>query len=251
MRYIQSFSTSGTEQTALDERALGKPYVCFIEDGRYIDWNGLSPTPPAPETRMVATYNVTSTTKNVKIINNTSSRSLSAELEDGTAVEMPESTGFKYYMFPATGQQKVFYTFLTTPPSMPSFDGCGAMVDIYLPEGIVNMRMMVFRDCSGLTSMTIPDSVSAITGGSNFAGCSRLRSVEIGAGIKALGDQVFHGCSVLSSVTINAAVPPSIGTGCLTGANNAYFYVPDAAVDTYKAAWTDYSTRIKGISERH
>lgn len=38
-RFIQSFSTSGTEQTAIDEGLVGKPYVCYIQDGRYIDWN--------------------------------------------------------------------------------------------------------------------------------------------------------------------------------------------------------------------
>lgn len=38
-RFIQSFSTSGTEQEALDQELLGKPYIAFIEDGQYIDWN--------------------------------------------------------------------------------------------------------------------------------------------------------------------------------------------------------------------
>lgn len=38
-RFIQSFSTSGTEQTAIDNKELGKPYVAYIQDGRYIDWN--------------------------------------------------------------------------------------------------------------------------------------------------------------------------------------------------------------------
>lgn len=47
-RFIQSFSTSGTEQEALVNGLLGKPYICFIEDGQYIDWNTLSPTPPVP-----------------------------------------------------------------------------------------------------------------------------------------------------------------------------------------------------------
>ena len=45
-RFIQSFSTSGTEQEALYANDLGKPYVCFIEDGQYIDWNTLSPVVP-------------------------------------------------------------------------------------------------------------------------------------------------------------------------------------------------------------
>lgn len=38
-RFIQSFSTSGTEQTAIENKELGKPYVAYIEDGQYIDWN--------------------------------------------------------------------------------------------------------------------------------------------------------------------------------------------------------------------
>lgn len=47
-RFIQSFSTSGTEHQAIDAERLGKPYVAYIEDGRYIDWNTLWPTPPVP-----------------------------------------------------------------------------------------------------------------------------------------------------------------------------------------------------------
>lgn len=38
-RFIQSFPTSGVEQTAIENKELGKPYVAYIEDGNYIDWN--------------------------------------------------------------------------------------------------------------------------------------------------------------------------------------------------------------------
>lgn len=47
-RFVQSFSTSGTEHEAIYAERLGKPYVAFIYDGQYIDWNTLSPTPPVP-----------------------------------------------------------------------------------------------------------------------------------------------------------------------------------------------------------
>lgn len=39
MRYIQKFSTSGAVQEALENSLLGKPYVAYVEDGQYIDWN--------------------------------------------------------------------------------------------------------------------------------------------------------------------------------------------------------------------
>lgn len=59
-RFIQSFSTSGTEQEALTNGLLGKPYICFIEEGQYIDWNTLSPTPEPVYSAMPLTFEIIS-----------------------------------------------------------------------------------------------------------------------------------------------------------------------------------------------
>ena len=48
-RYIQTFETSESLQEALDNNELGKPYVAYLEDEQRIDWNTLSPAPPAPD----------------------------------------------------------------------------------------------------------------------------------------------------------------------------------------------------------
>lgn len=45
-RFIQSFSTSGDVQTAIDGGQLGKPYVAYLEDEKRLDWNSKSVTPP-------------------------------------------------------------------------------------------------------------------------------------------------------------------------------------------------------------
>lgn len=45
-RFIQSFSTSGDVQTAIDGGQLGKPYVVYLEDEERIDWNSKEATPP-------------------------------------------------------------------------------------------------------------------------------------------------------------------------------------------------------------
>ena len=39
MRYINSYATSGDVQTAINNGELGKPYVAYVQDGQYIDWN--------------------------------------------------------------------------------------------------------------------------------------------------------------------------------------------------------------------
>ena len=66
-----------------------------------------------------------------------------------------------------------------------------------------------FKNCSLLTSVTIPNSVTSI-GYSAFEGCSKLTSVTIGNSVETIGYSAFFGCYGLSSVTIPNSVT-SIG----------------------------------------
>ena len=50
-----------------------------------------------------------------------------------------------------------------------------------------------FYGCSGLTSVTIPNSVTSI-GNSAFSGCSGLTSVTIPNSVTSIGEDTFWGC---------------------------------------------------------
>lgn len=63
----------------------------------------------------------------------------------------------------------------------------------------------VFEGCSGLTSVTIPNSVSAI-GFSTFAGCTSLTTVKIGNGVTYIGPYAFQSCIGLKSIIIGSGV---------------------------------------------
>ena len=57
-----------------------------------------------------------------------------------------------------------------------------------------------FRDCSSLTSVTIPDSVNSI-GGAAFEGCTGLYSVTIPDRVTSIGGLTFVNCSKRSKIT--------------------------------------------------
>ena len=66
-------------------------------------------------------------------------------------------------------------------------------------EGTKTIAGGAFTYCSGLTSITIPDSVTSI-GDSAFEWCSGLTSVTMGDNVTSIGDGAFDWCSSLETV---------------------------------------------------
>ena len=58
-----------------------------------------------------------------------------------------------------------------------------------------------FFNCTGLTSVTIPNSVIIIRNNA-FSGCSALTSITIPNSIEYIGESAFAGCSALTSITV-------------------------------------------------
>jgi hypothetical protein len=80
---------------------------------------------------------------------------------------------------------------------------------LFIKEGTVGIADDAFSSCRGLTSVTIPNSVTFI-GHSAFAVCGGLTSVSIPNGVTSIGTQAFMGCRSLTSITIPQSVT-SIG----------------------------------------
>jgi len=62
-----------------------------------------------------------------------------------------------------------------------------------------------FKDCSGLTSITIPNGVTSI-GSSAFKDCIGLMRITIPDGVTSIGYSAFYGCIGLTSITIPGSV---------------------------------------------
>ena len=96
------------------------------------------------------------------------------------------------------------------------FRGCTGLTGVTLPEGLRLIGTGVFADCASLTGISIPSTVDTILSDA-FDGCAKLSSVVIPEGVTDLYSGAFLGCEALNSVTIPASMKKISGfvfSGC-------------------------------------
>ena len=91
-----------------------------------------------------------------------------------------------------------------------AFSGCSGLTSVTIPNSVTSIGYSAFSGCSGLISVTIPNSVVSIGNGA-FLGCSGLTSVTIPNSVTSIGSWTFSGCNGLTSITIPNSVT-SIGS---------------------------------------
>ena len=70
----------------------------------------------------------------------------------------------------------------------------------YEGKPVTSIVYLAFYECSSLTGIEIPSSVTYI-GGYAFSGCSSLTSIEIPSSVTSIGGYAFYNCSKLTNVT--------------------------------------------------
>lgn len=88
-----------------------------------------------------------------------------------------------------------------------AFRDCVGLSSVIIPNSVTSIGRQAFAGCVGLTAMTIPSPVTSIDGA--FVGCANLLAVSLPNSISTM-DGAFAGCSSLISVNIPTSVS-SIG----------------------------------------
>ena len=86
-----------------------------------------------------------------------------------------------------------------------SFESCSGLTSVTIPNSITSFGDWAFGGCSSLTSITIPDSVTYIGVGA-FYDCTGLTSVIIPNAVDTIYNYTFYNCTSLTSVTIPNSV---------------------------------------------
>ena len=168
------------------------PNVSYLVDEDIIKFEKNDPV------HIVCKYNVTSTSEATKLLGSSFS-------------------GITYQMIDDVKQDtvKVTYTFDTLGEHTVKYKFDGTIID-----------NSAFYNCTSLTSVTIPNSVTEI------------------------GRNAFSDCRGLTSVTIEATTPPDlVGRDTFGNTNNCPIYVPAESLEAYRQAtnWSRLSSRLKAI----
>ena len=106
-----------------------------------------------------------------------------------------------------------------------------------------------FYGCEELTRVELTD-INEI-GPFTFNSCTALPLAIIGDTVTKIDSSAFLNCTTLARLVVKAATPPTLASNALNGCGNlTAIYVPDEAVEAYKAAtnWIGYAAKIQPLS---
>lgn len=90
-----------------------------------------------------------------------------------------------------------------------------SITSISIPDSVTAIDYYAFCNCTNLASISIPDSVTSINDYA-FSNCTSLASISIPDSVDSIGTEAFSNCTSLTSITIPDSVT-SIGIDAFSG----------------------------------
>src|SRR6185503_8966969 len=82
-----------------------------------------------------------------------------------------------------------------------AFQNKANVTSVTIPNSVTAIEYFAFNSCTSLTNVTIPNSVISLDVAA-FWRCTSLASVTLPASVTSIGNGAFYSCTSLTSVTI-------------------------------------------------
>ena len=125
-------------------------------------------------------------------------------------------------------------------------DGDGELS--YVEAAAVTGIGQLFYKASSITSFDEFKYFTGVTGIVQWAfyNCTSLTSIVVPGSVSSFGEGAFYNCTGLESITVEAEIPPAGADYMLDRTNDCAILVPAGSVEAYKTAeyWSKYADRI-------
>ena len=202
-KYIKYFNTHQAYEDYIYSQSALFPNVSYCADTGHVHYN---PTQPVrPETRVIATFNVKSTTSNTKILSNVNNVS---EIEIDGVVQQGRPTT---YRFSTKGEHTVKYRLTDqTQISTVFMNYCDDITSITIPDGVTTIGSNAFMGDYGLTSVTMSNTVTTI--GERAFQTTNLSDVVWSENLTTIGSNAFPLTNLGQSTNGVVTIPNSVTT---------------------------------------
>ena len=208
MKYLNKFDTISDYQASAS--TLEIPNVAYITATTEVIYNGLTPTPPTPS--QYVEFDDPLVESKCATLYGDGTGCTMADLGAVTAISYSDWSGTSITSF----NELQYFTGLTSIDNT-TFEDCSGLTSIVIPNSVTGFGYSVFEDCSSLTSVTLGNQLEQI-GNDTFFNCSALSAITIPATVTRIGQNAFAGCSGLSNITFVATtLPATIGGNAFLG----------------------------------
>ena len=164
---------------------------------------------------------------------------------DLSEAKIVEGGDFYYGYYDYYDHHSYYYTTSDDVIGDYAFSDCSSLTSLTLPSSVTSIGGHAFESCSGLTSLTLPSSVTSI-GEFAFEKCSGLTSLTIPSGVTTIDYYAFADCRGLTSLTLPSSVT-SIGGHAFawcSGLTSLTLHSSVTSIGDYAFAWCSGLTSL-------
>ena len=107
-------------------------------------------------------------------------------------------------------------------------------------HNVVSIGKEAFKSCTGLTGVTIPDTITNI-GSSAFYGCSGLKNIKISNNLQTIESHTFNSCTGLKTIEIPNSVSKIDYGAFMSCSGLTTIVIPDSVISLGSSTFSDCS----------